>query len=89
MNKPQSDPIVACCFYSSVCTGPELETACEEATITALIQNNSLGREGLVKRKVLKREFHNVQFFRMPLHSPLYRIKEVIVTRFSVGVTEF
>ena len=33
-------------------------------TITALIQNISLGRQGLEKRKVLKREsFHNVQFF--------------------------
>ena len=42
----------------------KLETAHEQATITALIQNISLGRHGLEQRKVLKREsFHNIQFF--------------------------
>ena len=39
-------------------------TAHEQATITALIQNISLGRQGLEQRKVLKREsFHNIHFF--------------------------
>ena len=42
--------IVACCLCSYVCTNPELETAHGQATITALIQNISLGREGLEKQ---------------------------------------
>ena len=41
--------IVACCLCLYVCTGPELETAYEQATKTALIQNISLGKEGLEK----------------------------------------
>ena len=56
--------IIACSLCSYVCTDPELETAYEQAKITALIQNISLRRQGLDQRKVFKREsFHNVQFF--------------------------
>ena len=48
--------IVACSLCLYICTYPELETAYEQAAITALIQNISLGRQGLEQRKVLKRE---------------------------------
>ena len=49
---------------SYACACPELETAHEQAAITALIQNISLERQGLEQRKVLKRDsFHNVHFF--------------------------
>ena len=44
-------------FSLSVCTCPKLKTAYKQATITALIQNISLGRQSLEKRKVFKREF--------------------------------
>ena len=56
--------IVACSLCSFVCNGPELETTYKQATRTALTQNISLGRKGLIQGKVLKREnFHSIQLF--------------------------
>ena len=54
-----ADLIVAWSLCSYVCTDPELETAYEQATRKALIQNISLGRER--ERESWKDAFHNNQ----------------------------
>ena len=46
--------IIACCLCFYVCAGPELETPCKQATITALRQNTSVWRAGPERNESMK-----------------------------------
>ena len=63
---------VACTLFSYGCTDSEFRNTYEQATRTALILIISLGKQGLVQRKILKeRIFMMFSFFlENPMDSP-------------------